>query len=176
MKEKIKKKVRIDEKLIFWRVFLIVSVIFLINVGIYLSNNGEGKKVTGFSIDNASFGGTIIELYNSIPVTTRIFIGVQWVVLLLLLVFIYLKDKKIKNVKDEIEGIDLEKASENSKTDLDTLYNLLKEKKQLKISTISKLFDVNEDIVIGWCKTLETSELVTIDYSSGGGTVIKIVE
>lgn len=171
MKEKIKKKVKIEEKLIFWRVFLIVSVIFLINLGVYLSNYGKGKEVTGLSI-----GETIAEVYNNIPVTTRIFIGVQWVVLLLLLIFVYLKDKKIKNVKDEIKGIDLEKASENSKTDLDTLYNLLKEKKQLKISTISKLFDVNEDIVIGWCKTLETSELVTIDYSSGGGRVVKIVE
>ncbi len=171
MKERAEKRGGIGKKLIFWRVFLIVSVIFLINIGIYLSDYGKGERVTGLSI-----GGTIVELYNSIPITTRILIGLQWVILLLLLIFIYLKDKKIRVVKDEVEGIDLEKASRNSKTDLDTLYNLLKEKKQLKISTLSQLFDVSEDTVLSWCKTLESSNLVTLDYPSTGGAIVKITE
>ncbi len=171
MKSEIEENTGKSEKLIFSKVFLIVAVIFFINIGMQIFSYWKGSKVTGLSV-----GETIVELYNNIPITTRIFIGAQWVILLFLLIFVYIKDKKIKVMKDEVEKIDLEKASENSKTDLDVLYNLLKEKKQLKISTLARVFNVKEDIVIGWCKTLEASNLVTVEYPTAGDAIVKIVE
>lgn len=171
MEEKTEKRRGAGEKLIFWRVLLIVSAVFVTEVIIYFTDYKDGKDVTGMSI-----GGNLAEMYSSVPSATRIFIMLQWVLLFLALAFVYLKDRRIKCVRDELNNIDLEKASHNSKTEFDTLYNLLKEKKHLKLSTFSRLFNTDEDTVMGWCKTLESNNLVNLDYSSSGGVVVKLAE
>ncbi len=170
MEEKIKEK-GMKEKLKFWKTFLAVSIIFLMNIWVYLSNYRRVEVVTGLSV-----GETVGEAYNNIPISARIFIGIQWALLVSLLIFAYYKDREVKKKENEIEGVDLKEMSKNSKTDLDTLYNILKEKKQLRISTLAKLFNLNEEVVMGWCRTLELNNLVTITDHSTGGAIVRIIE
>jgi hypothetical protein len=49
-------------------------------------------------------------------------------------------------------------------TDLDNLYEILKQKKHLSVPMISKAFKVSEDIVLEWGKILEEGNLAKITY------------
>lgn len=161
-----------EGKPIFFKVFVIVVIILLVNIGmfVYQRKIQVNKGLTGLSIKD-----TIVEAYSKIQPHSRLFLLAQWALLILLLLFASFKDKRLYSKKNELEGINLEKMSKKSKTDLDTLYNILKSKKQLKVSTIVKLFKVNKNVAMEWCKILEASNLVMID-ASGREPVVKIVQ
>jgi len=76
--------------------------------------------------------------------------------------------------RKEVKSIDLTKNSKNSKTDLDTLYKVLLNKKQIRISSVSKLFNIEKDIAMDWAKILESGDIAIIDYPLIGGPIIKL--
>lgn len=159
-----------EEKLIFKRVLLIVGIIFLANVGIFLYNlRVASSGFTGFSI-----GDTVSKTYSTVPFIAKIFLLVQWVFLIAVLIFSSIKDKDVESRRQELSGISLTKVAKQG-TDLDTLYNLLQKKKQLRISTISKIFKIDKDVAMDWCKTLESGNLAVIDYLGLGEPVINLV-
>jgi len=63
-----------------------------------------------------------------------------------------------------------------SSTALDTLYDLLQEKKELKIEDISKRFNVSEEVVTNWGKVLEAGDLAIINHPRIGKESIIIIE
>src|SRR3989344_1994607 len=159
-----------EEKLIFKRLLLVVGIIFLANIGIFLYNlKIASSGFTGFSI-----GDTVSQTYTTIPFIAKIFLLVQWAFLIGVLIFSSIKDKDVESRRQELSGINLEKISKKG-TDLDTLYSLLQKKKQLRISTISKIFKIDKDIAMDWCKTLESGNLAEIDYPGLGEPVVNLV-
>ena len=152
-----------EEKLVFHRVFLAVIFIFSAGVIIFFYKYGNfNKGLTGLSIKE-----TFSDAYTNLPQSSKIFLVIQWGILIFVLIFSYIKDKKIILGKNELAGIDLKKMSEKQGTDLDTLYNLLQTKKKLNLSTISRVFNIDEEVAIEWCKILEYGNLAVIDYSAG---------
>ena len=153
----------------FIKVLVVIIIIFLANIGglIYLGWDSLDIEAgfTGNSIKHIASGSN--EKMN-IPVRI-LFIG-QWVALGLLLLFAGYRDKKMGSQKVELESIKINPSKEQ--TDLDKLYNILKERKQLKIKNISELFHVNKDIAMEWAKILESGDLVVIDYPMLGGAVV----
>ncbi len=173
--KKIKRKKRIvehrkgenfNEKLIFNRVLFVVVSLFWINLGYYVYKFGFNKGITGFSIAE-TFSG----LFTGISSQGKIILLVQWVFLIFVLFLSGVKDKRVKSRKKELQGINLKKSTSKSGTDLDTLHNVLQKKKQLRVSTISKLFNINKDTAMSWAKTLESGNLATIDYKFGEAIV-----
>ena len=159
-----------EENPIFRKVVLIVCIIFLANVGMLIYTfKSSSTSFTGFSI-----GENISKTYASIPFSSKISLLIQWLLLLFVLIFAYIKDKGVKSRKQELSGINLQKVAGKG-TDLDTLYALLQKKKQLRISTISKIFKINKDIAMDWCKTLESGNLAVIDYPGLGEPVVNLV-
>ncbi len=158
-----------EEKPIFSKVMVVLGAIFLVNIFSFFYKYGNfNKGFTGFSIAE-----TLTKVLD-IPLSSKIFLLVQWAALIFLLFFTIIKDKGMKSRKNELSGIDLKKVSKTSGTDLDALYKILQEKKELRISTISKLFHVDKDIATEWCKILESSNLVEIDYPRMSEPVVKI--
>ncbi len=160
------------EKTISSRVVIIVVFILLINVFGLLFNYGNlrfNKTLTGNSIVN-----TLSKTYGTMPFLSKIFFIVQWSALFLVIFIALFRDKGIINRKKEIAGVDLSKMSKNSKTDLDTLYNIIQNKKEIRVSTISKLFKVNKDVAMEWCRILESGNLAVIDYPGFGEPVVKL--
>lgn len=89
----------------------------------------------------------------------------EWSALMVVILFSIVR-RKISS-KKEIESLNLKKSKIGRKgpsTDLDSLYEILKEKKHLKLSTISKVYGINEDVAMSWGKTLESGNLVKVDY------------
>ncbi len=159
-----------EEKPVFKRILLVIGIMFLANIGIFLYNlKNASSGFTGFSI-----GETVSQTYSTVPFIAKIFLLVQWVFLIAILIFSLIKDKGVESRKQELSGIDLERISKKG-TDLDILYSLLQKKQQLRISTISKIFKINKDVAMDWCKTLESGNLAIIDYPGIGEPVVNLV-
>jgi len=59
-------------------------------------------------------------------------------------------------------------------TSLDALYNLLLERKIMKVEDIASHFNVSKELVIEWGRILEAGELATISNPRIGKAVIKL--
>lgn len=123
-------------------------------------------------------GNAIINnTYAAPPILTTdmiIFIA-QWVVLVALVVFLYLRH--IRRVKIEHAKINLAEYEKfkNVKggTDIDVLYSILQENKEVGLSTIESLFKINSEKALKWCKVLEEHNLATIYYPAFSEPIVR---
>ena len=160
---------RKDSKPIFRKVVVIIMGILILNLIILVSEHGVNKGLTGLTIKES-----VANAYKDIPPLSKAALVGQWLVLIAILVFVTITDNKIKIKTGEITSFDLAKMSQQRGTDLDTLYNLLKEKKQIRVSTVSKVFKVKKNTAMEWGKILESGNLAKIDYISTREPIIKL--
>ena len=166
------------ERKLFLRVFAVVVLIFFINIAVFfikfgdIDDGSEAVNQSGFT--GLSVGKDVADLYISLPFVSKIFLMVQWGLLLLLLIYVGFRDKEVSKNQNELAGLDLNKIRKKSETDLDALYALLKQKQQLRVATVSKAFDIKEDLAMEWGKILESGRLAYIDYPKFGGPLIRI--
>ena len=159
-----------EEQLVFFRTLTVILVILILNIVIFSLKYGNfNRGLTGFSIKT-----TVYEMYSTMPRTSKIFLLSQWGLLLLLLIYVAIKDKAILGRQKEVKGLDLKKFREKAKTDLDALYALLKDKKKIRVAIIAKAFDIDKSLAMDWCKILESGKLATIDYPGIGGPVVRL--
>ena len=108
--------------------------------------------------------------------TQRIILSAEW--LLVISIFII----NLINAKMELKSIDEvivtpKKTREGiSKTDIDSMYEILKEKKRLKLKTLAKYFKVEEKTILEWARVLEEANLLTVHYPTVGDPQIIINE
>lgn len=157
------------EQPIFFKTVVFVIVLLLAEVGL-LYYFYSPKTISGFSI--ADFK----EAYANVYPTSKVFLYSQWIILFLIVLFVYLKNKGILKRNREKSSIDLEKITKGSKTDLDSLYNLLKEKKRVSIKVIAHLFEIEDDLAIDWARILEAGGLATVEYPGIGSPFVMLVE
>ncbi|OGJ19881.1 hypothetical protein A3K73_02725 [Candidatus Pacearchaeota archaeon RBG_13_36_9] len=162
-----------EEKPIFLKVFLIVIVILMVNLGVFSYKITTDRGLTGLSI-----GKKFSEAYRGISPISRVFLILQWAALIILLAGVFFRDMRAKKSESaaELSGVDINQLSKDSGTDLDVLYKILKEKKKLKISSISRLFKVKEEVAMEWCKILESGSLGVIEYPSAREPIIRLIE
>ncbi len=161
-----------EVKLLFPRVLLIALFIFFLNAGFFIYQN---RETIDFS--NKSITGNAIHFINSenlqgISRTAKIFFISQWSIIILMLITAKVKDRTTKIDSKEVKEIHIK--DKKQKTDLDLLYNLLLKKTQIKVSVISKAFNIKKEIAMEWCKILESGDLAIIDYPMFGGPIIRI--
>ncbi|HLC32025.1 MAG TPA: hypothetical protein VJK51_05145 [Candidatus Nanoarchaeia archaeon] len=125
------------------------------------------KGISGFSIGKTNLGEELQAQKQKVSPLSIIFLGFEWLLIGSTLIFIILKRKQEVNL--EITETPPEKIERpKNKTDLDVLYDLLQEKKHLKLTTITKLFNVSNEVAIDWAQILEGGELATIHYPRMG--------
>ncbi len=155
--------------LVFKRVFVITVFIFFITLGLFFFRAGDfSKGLTGFSVKD-----TFAKAYNETSITSKIFLIIQWVVLISFLAYSFVRDRQKVTIDDEISERIMQKYYRKNGTDLDVLYSILKDKKILRVSSVSKFFKIDEEVAMDWCKTLESGNLASIEYPLGG-PIIKI--
>ena len=161
-----------EKNFFFNRILGVITTIFLIELGAFLfKQNGFNKGFTGLTIKDIVSNASSQTLLLS-----KIFLIVQWGALIILLIFVFAKDRIKKIEKNEISITEFNQIRKKKGTDIDILYSILQEKKHMRISTISKLFKINKDTAMGWCKTLESGELASIEYPRIGEVIVKIIE
>ena len=145
--------------------FLIAIFILIGEIGVMIYPSVP-RTLTGFSVKT-----TTINIYTSIAPISRIMLIAQWFLIMPLIIFLFIKKSRAKE-KKELVGIDIKQIIKNSKTDLDALYTVLKIKKQLRISSISKLFEIEKELATEWARILELGDLATIDYPGIGEPIV----
>ena len=155
---------------------VIISLIFIIAIfhsasHIVISGTGIAglaeSGISGLSIGKFSLEKDIKPIYKEISQTSLVILMLEWLLLLMLFISAIIRHRQSinENIK---QGFSIQKYRAKTKTDLDILYEVLKEKKHLRISTISKIFNVDQEVALNWAKTLEAADLARIHYPRVG--------
>ena len=119
--------------------------------------------ISGLSIDDSS-GSDSKQNNAQISTKSLIILFSEWLFLIAIITFTLIKGKiesknelSLSNIKEKYE------KGEN-RTDLDILYDILKEKKHLSLNSISKIFKVSKEVAKSWSETLEAGDLATLFY------------
>jgi hypothetical protein len=129
--------------------------------------------ISGFSIGNEKVGEGL-SLRGS--TSSMIFLIVEWLALISVFTFSYSRYREsLKREYEELKIIKERKLS-NKGTALDDLYDLLKEKKELRISTIAKIFNIDKRLAEEWARILESNNFAGIAYPPFGGPKLTLKE
>ncbi len=171
-----------NQKRLFKISLSLLLLILIIHNVFHFSFFGTGisgfyeKGISGFSIGKLSIGEEIKTKYRSVSPLSITILLAEWSLLILAVFFAFLRNRV--ELKKEIAAIkspgDYKKT--NKSTDLDALYNLLKEKKHLRLSSIAEKFKIEKELALEWAKTLESASLVYIDYPRFGDPEIYLEE
>ncbi len=138
--------------------------------GTGISGLGE-KGVSGFAVGSTNIE-QLREQTKDFSSLSRILIIGEWFLLVLLILASLIGSKL--SIKKQHVMLVIKKSKDKSKTDIDILYDLLKEKKKLALSSISETFKVKEETALEWAKILETADLAMINYPRFGEPELKI--
>jgi len=155
------------------RVFLFIILFFLANLGSFVYENRDSLFLSG-GITGNSIANTFNSGLGDMDLVSRVFLISQWTLLFLTLLIAAYKNRKVKKLEKETIKVRLNKDKQKNQTDLDTLYDILKQKKGMKLSVIAKTFKINKDIALEWGKILESGGLAEIDYPGFGEPTIRI--
>jgi len=171
------KKRGITKKLLLFLMILIVihMAYHLFVFGTGFSGFYEGG-ISGFSIGKIPLGEELRANYQTASPVSMMLIFAEWVGLVAVLIFVFFRNRR--DVKKEVEDVKMPQKLKggNKSTELDTLYDILKDKKHLRISSIMALFKLDRKTALEWAKTLEYGGLVVIDYPRFGEPVVILNE
>ena len=156
-----------ERKPLFFKIILLAITMFFLDIGIVVFNNYK-SNMTGFSINNLSSLSSL-----SFSFGFKVFVIFQWIFVILFLVYAKQRDWYIEATEPPLE---INKDVSKNKTDLDVLYDLLREQKEIKISKITKTFNISRELALEWGKILESGDLATLNYPGFGEIVLKIKE
>jgi len=157
------------ERPIFLKTILIIAGVLIIEAGALLFYT-PSPTVSGNTISDFT------QAYLNLGLTSRMFLIGQWVIIAIIIIIIFLKNRGIWRRNKEKTGIDLDKVLKKSKTNLDAVYLILQEKKQLSIRTVCDIFKIKEGLAMEWARILEAGELATIEYPGMGSPLLVLNE
>jgi hypothetical protein len=168
---------------VFRAFFIAVTLLALFHTFFHVAVYGTGvtgamqNGISGFVVSKEVISQNLNDTNSAVPGFSLMFIVGEWVFLLCSFVLTVFKNgAEAKNER----GINISSISKRIKsstsTDLDVLYELLKEKKRVKVSAVMKAFDLEEEMAMNWCKILESGNLAVIEYSRVGEPIIELKE
>lgn len=172
----------VTKKTLFKLLITILALITLTHTIFQIAVFGTGisniyeKGISGFSIGKIELGEDFREENIALSPASKAILIFEWILLAVIITIAVIKGRI--DAKKELKTIRLRekyKAGSN-KTDIDTLYEILKEKKHLTLNTICQLFGVEKDIAKSWCETLETGNLAILRYPRIGDPELVLVE
>ncbi|MEK6917707.1 MAG: hypothetical protein AABW51_02055 [Nanoarchaeota archaeon] len=145
-----------------------IAVFFGLNFFLYFSKKSGRAPISG-----AVIGGN---LPLGINMTLLAFI-LQWVILLVVVIFAYTKFLKHRKEEEEkIKDFVIPSPKSKAETNFDVFYNLLKDKKSLNTSTIATAFSISKEQALEWGKILEEHDLVSIEYPAFSDPEVIVTE
>ncbi|MBS3083453.1 hypothetical protein J4423_01470 [Candidatus Pacearchaeota archaeon] len=161
-------------------ILIILTLAILVSTHIYyfLGNPFDLKLLSG-GISGQAIAEKITENINEkkieISFKEKIILGAEWI--LVIMIFLRLLIQSKAELKEYEVVITKEKIRQGaSNTDLDTLYNLLKERKKLSVKSLAIYFKVEESTIISWARILEEANLLTIHYPNFGHPILILTE
>lgn len=152
----------------------LIIVLAIVHTSVHLALYGTGiagfgeRGVSGYAITD-DVKGTLETKYPKLPSLSQIIIIGEWIALVLVLAAGFIIEKiAIKKATPAPLALQPQVKTGKSQTDLDTLFELLKEKKRLKLGAIAVSFHLSDDNALEWAKILESANLATLSYPKFG--------
>jgi hypothetical protein len=151
-------------------IILVVALIHtFIHYSVFSDISSSNNGISGFSV-------TEIDKKDSATFTlSLLIIGFEWATLIFLMIFTFFREKvevkpeaKIKIDREKMRKISL------SGTEIDMLYEVLKNNNSIKVSSAARLFGVEKDDVMLWAKTLSDANLAYVNYPRMGEAEIVV--
>jgi len=162
-------------------VFSVLLVIALLHLSVHLSvfrslmTSPEEKGISGLSVGSSNVGEELSsgEVWFSF---SRIFVFIEWMFVGFIILFLHFRQRSGADEEYEKVKAFLNFMVTGTETDLDRLYEVLKIMKSIRLSTISKAFNINNEVAMDWCKTLEMGNFASIEYPRFGETTLVLEE
>lgn len=100
----------------------------------------------------------------------------EWLLVISLMVISVMKSKLEIKVTDEITITSKKTRLGISKTDIDSMYEIILEKKAIKVGALAKYFKVDNLTILEWGRVLEEAKLIKVHYPAMGDPVLLINE
>ena len=147
----------------------IMGIFVLLVVGFNLYALFGKESMTGAMAGNAISG-----LSTGINISLIAFV-LQWVILLMIIIFAYSRFLKHKREEEQkIVNYVVPKPNSKAQTNMDFFLDLIKDKKSLTIGILAKVFNVTKDQALDWAKILEEHGLVSIEYPAFSDPEVKL--
>jgi len=147
-----------------------VIIVLIASSNVYLYYKQVKPSVSGMAITE------VPKLFTQLNFSVIAFIA-QWFLIVVVVILFYVRHlRRKKEEKIKVSYKEIKDKHGRAGTDIDALYSLLREKKHLKISTISKIFSVDKDKALEWCKILENSNLAILNYPAFSEPEVEIIE
>lgn len=166
-------------RLFFGFIMTVLVILTLGHTVLHLVTYGSG--INGFfqyGVSGLSIAKQIKSYYPNLSNISASMIGIEWFILITILAFTFVKTRMNQNEEDAGVTVNLDKRYKESKTktDIDILYDLLKERHSIRISLAAKIFKVDKEKIIEWCRILQNANLVTISYPKVGEPEIVLIK
>ena len=158
-------------------ILITLTIIILISTNLYYLFD---KPLSDLGLFSSGISGkAIMENISSAEIEInfkeKIILGAEWILAVMIFLSLLIQSKAELNEYEV--SITHEKIKQSiSNTDLDILYNLLKEKKKIPVKALAVYFKVEESTIISWARILEEANLLTIHYPSFGHPILTLTE
>ena len=150
----------------------VVGLLVLALVGFYIFEGvGFVNAVSGNFVSVK-----VTQIYETSSFDNRLSLLFKFVAGIIIVVLIFLIIRKIRKKRDSIKQDFFKEKTGASRTDLDTLYEVLKRKKKVNMYDVERAFKIDSKVAIEWAKILENGDLAVIDYPRFGKPVLLLVE
>jgi hypothetical protein len=146
----------------FFMIALVHTVFHFSTFGLSLTNNNP-IVISGLAVNDPT--NTILPEKSAISFSV---LGIEWLILITLAIFAIVRQKMQAEIQKTHYNIKQIFRESQSKTDIDILYELLKNYGTIKVSAAAKLFNVENDKIIEWCNILEVGDLASLNYPQIG--------
>lgn len=157
---------------VFFKTLIVLGIVFVLTI-FFILYNASSANISGKSI--MEVGSNFSDTISKISKSSLIFIVVEWFVFLILLVVVFTRDKMI--TRREVNDLNLQPRFSKYKTDIDVLYEILKERKVIRIRIVAEAFGTTQEKAMEWAKILEEGDLANIEYPGFAGEAeLKFIE
>ena len=150
----------------------VVGLLVLALVGFYFSGDDESANAVSGNL----VSDKVTQFYDTPSFDNRLSLLFKFVAGIIIVVLIFLIIRKIRKKGDTIKQDFFREKTGASRTDLDTLYEVLKRKKKVNMYEVERAFKIDSKVAIEWAKILENGDLAVIDYPRFGKPVLLLVE
>lgn len=148
-----------------------ILLLAIVHTAFHYAAHGTGiphlgdKGLSGFAVGKTQVGEEIKNFYPLAPQSSKIFLMVEWACVLAGAIMLYTRQKAPLLEVAVTPAPSLPQIQAGSiTTDLDRLHALVAERKRVKLSAITSMFQVSKDIAMSWGSTLEEDNLLHIEY------------
>jgi hypothetical protein len=177
-KSKQNRKHSVTKFLGYFMVFIVLAhgtihiILFQTNIPIFDTVGISGNAIGDIKLNNEL--EEEIRMDSQTSKSSKLIIIAEWVFLLSIIVLAVLRKKiEFEQQSDNIKSLQKKRKDE---TDIDLLYELIQDHKKISVTKLSKLFNVDKEVIKKWGEVLENSELVTVDYPRFGDAKIMLRE